>query len=476
MNNSQNVSKAEWLCAALIDLLPIAILGRLHGVANIILDIIFRAAKNINIHIIDITWFIDITWSTIYIIFFWGAALYLLLKDAFGLSLGKRIMGIKLQKEGNDASMGWCLLRNLILALFYVHCFIPVVNPDTTNFFLGNLFFFYCVAELLCVCFTNRTIGDNICQLQLVKRESYVPTKVNDHTFCIIAIIILCSLTIAIFTPFFPWGDEATLILTNYREFKKLYCLNRIFIPALVKSMVYSFLLFKLIKPKLFRWKSIILVVLMQFSCMALTFVSEKPLEKYIIFLILVVLNVVYSFLLFKLKPETFGRKTIILLILMQFIFMALLTIYTIPLNDYIAYLIIFLIFVTSFVTLRLLFRGDKRFANTMQVVENEDDKVCGPIDTKEKNECVAIVSLLLSLPLIALLMKELIEMNRRYDLYILTFMKIALMIGFSVLLFYLYHKHAAKFADNVLLKRLIIVGAAVVVLHSLISSLFIMF
>ena len=472
MNNSQNVSnvsKTEWLCAALIDFLPIAILGCLHGVANLIL---FRAARNINTHIIDITA------QTIYIIFFWGAALYLLLKDAFGLSIGKRIMGIKLQKEGNDASMALCMLRNLILALFYVHCFIPVVNPDTTNFFLGNLFFFYCVAELLCVCFTNRTIGDNICQLQLVKRENYVPTKVNDHTFCIIAIIILCSLTIAIFTPFFPWGDESTLILTNYREYHKLYCLNMNFIPALVKSMVYSFLLFKLIKPKVFRWKSIILVVLMQFSCMALiiyTSVAEKPLEKYIIFLILVV-NVVYSFLLFKLKPETFGRKTIILLILMQFIFMALLTIYTIPLNEYIAYLIIFLIFVTTFVTLRLLFRGDKRFANTMQVVENEDDKVCEPIDTKEKNECVAIVSLLLSLPLIALLMKELVEMDHWSDLYILKFMKIALMIGFSVLLFYLYHKHAAKFADNVLLKRLIIVGAIVVVLHSLISSLFIMF
>ena len=434
MNNPQNVSKAEWLCAALIDFLPIAILGCLRGVANLIL---FRAARNINIHIIDIT---DLT---IYIIFFWGAALYLLLKDAFGLSIGKRIMGIKLQKEGNDASMGWCLLRNLILALFYVHCFIPVVNPDTTNFFLGNLFFFYCVAELLCVCFTNRTIGDNICQLQLVKRENYVPTKVNDHTFCIIAIIILCSLTIAIFTPFSPWGCCTALI-----------------------------------KPKVFRWKSIILVVLMQFSCMALiiyTSVAEKPLEKYIIFLILVV-NVVYSFLLFKLKPETFGRKTIILFILMQFIFMALLTIYTIPLNEYIAYLIIFLIFVTSFVALRLLFRGDNRFANTMQVVENEDDKVCEPIDTKEKNECVAIVSLLLSLPLIALLMKELVEMDHWSDLYILKFMKIALMIGFSVLLFYLYHKHAAKFADNVLLKRLIIVGAIVVVLHSLISSLFIMF
>ena len=153
MNNSQNVSKTEWLCAALIDFLPIAILGRLHGVANLIL---FRAARNINTHIIDIT---DLT---IYIIFFGGAALYLLLKDAFGLSIGKRIMGIKLQKKGNDASMAMCLLRNLILALFYVRCFILVVNPDTTNFFLGNLFFFYCMAELLCVYFTNRTIGQHL--------------------------------------------------------------------------------------------------------------------------------------------------------------------------------------------------------------------------------------------------------------------------------------------------------------------------
>ena len=271
MNDSQNVSnvsKAEWLCAALIDFLPIAILTEIPTMVNMIAGIVSYCTREPGSY----SWHTPSLSQTVFVVLMILSALYLLLKDSFGFSLGKRIMGIKLQKEENDASMALCLLRNLILALFYVRCFIFVVNPDTTNFFLRNLFLFYCIAELLCVNFTNRTIGDNICQLQLVKRENYVPTKVNDHTFCIIAIIILCSLTIGIFMPFYHWKDVSTLM--HDHDFRKLYYLNMFFVPALVKSMVYSFLLFKLIKPKAFRWTAIVFIVLIECG-IALKYVHE---------------------------------------------------------------------------------------------------------------------------------------------------------------------------------------------------------
>ena len=261
MNNSQNVSKAEWLCAALIDFLPIAILTNIPIIANRIVGIVSYCTRDPKSHL----WQSPSTSQTVSVVLMILSALYLLLKDAFGLSIGKRIMGIKLQKEGNDASMGWCLLRNLILALFYLRCFILIVDPDTTNFFLRNLFSFYCIAELLCVNFTNRTIGDNICQLQLVRRENYVPTKVNNRTYCIIAIIILWCLTAGIFAPCFYWGDMPTVLLQMHdRDFRKLYYSSICLAPVLVNSVVYSFLLFKLIKPKAFRWTAIILVVLIE--------------------------------------------------------------------------------------------------------------------------------------------------------------------------------------------------------------------
>ncbi len=262
MNNSQNVSKAEWLCAALIDFLPIAILVQIPGIAYNIATIISYCTRDPESR----SWHSPSMSNNVSTIVMALSALYLLLKDTFGLSLGKRIMGIKLQKGGNDASMFLCLLRNLILALFCIRCFILIINPQTTSFFLRslfvNLFFVYCVAELLCVNFTNRTIGDTICQLQMVRRENYVPTKVNDRTFCIIAIIVLFALTMDVFMP------RAYLL-------RRLYFSSVYLVPALVKSVVYSFLLFKLIKPKAFRWTAIILVVLIECG-IALKYVLEE--------------------------------------------------------------------------------------------------------------------------------------------------------------------------------------------------------
>lgn len=152
------------------------------------------------------------------------------------------------------------------------------------------------------------------------------------------------------------------------------------------------------------------------FSCIALalymlySLTSNKPLEGYIILLTFVVIN----FLFFCFKPNK-------------------------KLGDYLA---------------------------RLQVVEDADNKMWKNIDTEKKNGCVAVVTFLLSLPLIDLVAQIVLTMIRIwYYEYGLMILKGSLIIGFYVLMFYFYYKLAAKFADNVLLKRLIIVGAAVSVL-----------
>ena len=122
-------------------------------------------------------------------------------------------------------------------------------------------------------------------------------------------------------------------------------------------------------------------------------------------------------------------------------------------------------------------FKPNKKLGDylaNMQVVEDADNKLWKNINTKEKNGCVAVVTFLLSLPLIGVLAQFLLEMIQIgwHGKYILLTLKGSLIIGLYVLMFYLYHKLVAKFADNVLLRRLMIVCAAIVVLSSFAYSM----
>ena len=258
MNNSQNVSnvsKAEWLCAALIDFLPIAILNNLpHIVYNIITAVSYSSYFKTG----EGSWHnpVDAVLSNkISLILMVLSAVYLLTKDAFGICLGKRIMGIKLQREGNDVGMAFCLLRNLLLAVFFMRCFTLTGDPVNIGNFSRNIFFIYCVAELVCVNFTNKTIGDNIFQLQLVRDENFVPSKINNRTNCLIVTCILFAMY-----PNFCLPNFAVNHL--HESLQKLV----FFIPALIQVIAFSYLFFKLIQPKAFRRTAIILFFLVQFG------------------------------------------------------------------------------------------------------------------------------------------------------------------------------------------------------------------
>lgn len=142
------------------------------------------------------------------------------------------------------------------------------------------------------------------------------------------------------------------------------------------------------------------------------------------------------------------------------------------PLDGYII-LLTFVVFNLIF----FCFKPNKKLGDclvNLQVVEDADNKLWKNIDTDEKNGCVAVVIFLLSLPLISFFVQIVLSMIRIswHDQYILMFLKGSLIIGLNVLVFYLYNKFIAKYADNVLLKRLMIVCAVVSVICSLCYSM----
>ena len=137
-------------------------------------------------------------------------------------------------------------------------------------------------------------------------------------------------------------------------------------------------------------------------------------------------------------------------------------------------------IILLTFLVINLLFfcfKPNKKLGDylaNMQVVEDASNKIWKNINPEVKNGCVAIVTFLLSLPLIGIFGQIVLTMIRIgwHGQYALMILKGSLIIGLCVFTFYLYHKITAKFVDNVLLKRLIIVGAAVSVLVSLSSKM----
>ncbi|MBO4333888.1 MAG: RDD family protein [Paludibacteraceae bacterium] len=242
MSNTKKISNAEWLCAALIDLLPISTFERLTNYC-LTTYYVFLSHNVSKDAIIDYTDVVKYLLSVAFV--------YLLFKDAFGGSLGKRIMGISLEKEGQDINIGRSLVRNFLPAICYAHCFTGLIGVH--NIVMANLFVIYCIAELLCVRFTNKTIGDNLCGTELEKSDGFTPGKINNRNYCLITILLLLFFTKENITPVIS-NDTIQTSRDALRDLvqESLRCLVQIF--------CYSFVLYKLIKVTAFRWVSIILI------------------------------------------------------------------------------------------------------------------------------------------------------------------------------------------------------------------------
>ena len=266
---NNKASKAEWLCAALIDIFTIVYIIR----------IIYYLCSFLPLNLCDTNTDNDVI---LHILFF----LLLVSKDLFfgQRSFGKHVVGIAVEKENRTLPAWLLLLRNLPLALFYVHFFLP--SCGIKNLVTENSFVFYYVLEMLCVNFTGKTIGDHICGSELTRKEAEqtaLSDKFDNRTVLIVTCMILFFLCNSVFFPclVLPIEDFNLYKDMEIQELRRYVLLQDIkqwggFLTA------YSFFIYKLFKPK--GLKIAVIAVMALMVCIKLF--SNRLLEAFATFII----------------------------------------------------------------------------------------------------------------------------------------------------------------------------------------------
>lgn len=254
MEESNNVTKAEWLCSALVDLLVLVLISKFCSIFGTLLSS-NTDGPNLLLHYYK--------YFTIALFF-----LYLLTKDLFfnGKSLGNRMLGVSVHKDGKPLSVVFSLLHNLPLALFYCRLFLPTMGMN--NLFTANLFVFYTICELLVVNYSGRTIGDLIVGSNMVKNEQsqvVLSDKYDNRTIYILSSMIVFFFVFRMFNPCFYMAPDVTLFHSNSDTTEKMIIANMVAPLSLYLTFFVGqgFLIHKLCKAKKFANVVIVLFALL---------------------------------------------------------------------------------------------------------------------------------------------------------------------------------------------------------------------
>lgn len=248
------VSKVEWLCAALIDFFVISL-------CVFILNYVFLEVFNVFMSGGKEGLMLNVIIEK--------SLLFLLLftKDMFfnHRSLGKKILGISVKKDGEQLPLGMLLLRNLPLALFAANLFLPFLFDKTlVN---ANLFLIYVIVDLFVVNSTGRTIGDYMCGSNLVRVENFsrpLSDKYDNRTVLILVCMILFYFVRYRFAP-----DFNGILIDFTKDASSSYIWGLVSAFSVI-YVSFSFFVYKLFKPKGLRVAVIILFTLMVFSFFSL--------------------------------------------------------------------------------------------------------------------------------------------------------------------------------------------------------------
>ena len=254
MEAGNKVTKAEWLCSALIDLLVLMLISKVFNILSIIFFSNNSDGKD--------TLLQYYTYFTITVSF-----LYFLTKDLFfnKRSLGNRTVGISVRKDGKQIPVVLSLLRNLPLALFYCRLFLPTMGIN--NLFTANLFVFYTIFELLVVNYTGRTIGDLIVGSNMVKDEQsqvVLSVKYDNRTIYILSSMIIFFFVLGNFKPCFYISPDVSQISSDIDYIKKYQIAQVLntFCTYLTFFVGQGFFIHKLCKAKKFSNVVIVLFAL----------------------------------------------------------------------------------------------------------------------------------------------------------------------------------------------------------------------
>ncbi|MCQ2190717.1 MAG: RDD family protein [Paludibacteraceae bacterium] len=246
MGKYNSVSKVEWLCAAFIDLM---LLGLISGCISILRLLDFYTYKSIISASFAMYETNEYFTNIITVVSF----IYFITKDLYfkNRSLGKKIMGIAIEKDGQPLSPATLIIRNLPLALFFAHLFLGFIGIK--NLFVGNLFITYFVADMLCVNYTGKTIGDHICKSDLVKVDSeqvILSDKYSNHFLLIVICMILYHFIQSMFYPCLYIYDAKPYDIEKFAEAARDSAIFNCISVSLAYVVGYSFFIYKLSGPK----------------------------------------------------------------------------------------------------------------------------------------------------------------------------------------------------------------------------------
>lgn len=240
MNDSKKVSRIEWLCAAMIDFIPIIIFSKL--------EMIF-----LNQHLC----FRDAIFVATVLL-----AVYMLLKDFLfdGRSIGKRFVNIRIVRPENY-DKDCLILRNLPLSVVLLMWLLCDLNmfPSESRI----LFILYMWADIICFALKGKTIGDSLAHTTLEVSENpnfLLQKNVSKRIACFVVVLILFGNEGFSVSPFFlvkTFAETFNLlqIPTLYTHlFSFLFWIN-----TLYTCVVYVYILYKMIDHKTLREMVVVL-------------------------------------------------------------------------------------------------------------------------------------------------------------------------------------------------------------------------
>lgn len=232
MNDSKKVSRIEWLCAAMIDFIPITILS--------ILALLLLLHQNMCFHN-------AITVMTV------PFAVYMLLKDFFfdGRSIGKRFVNIRIVRPENSGKS--CLiLRNLPLFLVIFLWMFTNIYKLSSEFRI--LFVLYMWADFICFSQKGKTIGDCLAHttLEVSEDPSFLLQKnVSKRIACFVVVLVLFVSEGFSVSPLHLVTTLKDIFITQQNQSLFTYSLH--YINILYPCVIYVYILYKMVEHKPLR-------------------------------------------------------------------------------------------------------------------------------------------------------------------------------------------------------------------------------
>ena len=245
MNNSKKASRIEWLCAAMIDFIPIISFEALRGFLKQCLFL----KETIYVTIILL-------------------AVYMLLKDFFfdGRSIGKRFVNIQIVRPENSRKS--CLiLRNLPISLVTL-IWLGSLDIEMIPLSLCIMFSLYMWADFICFALKGKTIGDCLSHTTLEVSENpnfLLQKNVSKRIACFVVALILFGFEGISVSPYLLniLFDETLISLLNLSYTQSFSIFHSIHI--LYQCAIYVYILCKMIEYKHLR--RIIIALFSVFLC-----------------------------------------------------------------------------------------------------------------------------------------------------------------------------------------------------------------